>query len=179
MAVGAAFSPGATGLAERRSAPDLGGTSPAPLPPQGLARHAPPGLCTRWVSKMNIQNGIDTGLRNQVDPKLRYRRNGRDLAAFTHVDVLYQAYLTAFLVLASSGTPLNPGNPYNGSRTENGFGTFGGPDFAGTLTAVATVEIRTTDPQRADRDHFGHLRPYAASSATGCRAPIPAVRGSG
>ena len=22
----------------------------------------------------------------------------------------------------------------------------------------------------------GHLRPYAASSATGCRAPIPAIR---
>jgi hypothetical protein len=104
---------------------------------------------------LNIQNGIDTGLRNQVDPKLCYRRNGRDLAAFTHVDVLYQAYLTAFLVLTSSGTPLNPGNPYNGSRTENGFGTFGGPDFAGTLTAVATVALNAVWYQK----WFVHLRP--------------------
>jgi hypothetical protein len=34
----------------------LGGTSPAPLPPQGLARHAPPGpiLYALWVSKMSV-----------------------------------------------------------------------------------------------------------------------------
>jgi hypothetical protein len=107
---------------------------------------------TGFAEWLNIQNGIDTGLRNQVDPQLRYRRNGRDLAAFTHVDVLYQAYFTAFLVLAGinaqppgsiafGGAPLNPGNPYNGSKTENGFGTFGGPDFAGTLAAVATVAL--------------------------------------
>jgi hypothetical protein len=47
---------------------------------------------------LKIQNGIDTGSRNQIDPQVRYRCNGRDLAAFTHVDVLYQAYFTAFLV---------------------------------------------------------------------------------
>jgi hypothetical protein len=35
--------PGATGLSERRSGAGFGGTSPAPLPPQGLARHAQPG----------------------------------------------------------------------------------------------------------------------------------------
>jgi hypothetical protein len=104
---------------------------------------------------LKIQNGIDTGSRNQVDPQVRYRRNGRDLAAFTHVDVLYQAYLTAFLVLAGIGAPLNPGNPYSGSRTENGFGTFGGPDIAGTLTAVATVALNAVWYQK----WFVHLRP--------------------
>jgi hypothetical protein len=48
--------PGATGLSERRSGVGLGGTSPAPLPPQGLARHAPPGpiLYALWVSKMSV-----------------------------------------------------------------------------------------------------------------------------
>jgi len=50
---------------------------------------------------------------------------------------------------------LNPGNPYNGSRTENGFGTFGGPDFAGTLAAVATVAINAVWYQK----WFVHLRP--------------------
>jgi hypothetical protein len=36
---------------------------------------------TGFAEWLNIQNGIDTGLRNQVDPQLRYRRNGRDLVA--------------------------------------------------------------------------------------------------
>ena len=52
---------------------------------------------TDFAKWLDIQNGVDTGLQNQVDSQLRYRRNGRDLAAFTHVDVLYQAYFTAFL----------------------------------------------------------------------------------
>jgi hypothetical protein len=104
---------------------------------------------------LDIQNGVPTGLQNQVDPQLRYRRDGRDLAAFTHVDVLYQAYFTAFLVLTSIGAPLNPGNPYNGSKTESGFGTFGGPDFAGTLAAVATVALCAVWYQK----WFVHLRP--------------------
>jgi hypothetical protein len=33
--------------------------------------------------------------------------------------------------------PLNPGNPYADSRTQNGFGTFGQPDFAATVAAIA------------------------------------------
>jgi membrane-associated phospholipid phosphatase len=110
---------------------------------------------TSFAEWLDIQNGVDTGFQNQVDPQLRYRRNGRDLAAFTHVDVLYQGYFTAFLVLAGINAPLNPGNPYIGSRTENGFGTFGGPDFAGTLAAVATVALNAVWYQK----WFVHLRP--------------------
>ena len=104
---------------------------------------------------LTVQNGNVTGLLNQVDPQLRYRRNGRDLAAFTHVDVLYQAYFTAFLVLNTIGAPLNPGNPYFASTTENGFGTFGGPDFAGTLGEVAVKALNAVWYQK----WFVHLRP--------------------
>ena len=43
-----------------------------------------------------VQNGIDTGLRNQFDPQLRYLHNGRGLGAYTHVDVLFQAYFVGF-----------------------------------------------------------------------------------
>ncbi len=108
---------------------------------------------TTWL---DIQNGVDTGLRNQLDSQQRYVRNGRDLAAYTHVDVLFQAYFTAFLVLAGiNPPPLNPGNPYLGSRTENGFGTFGAPDFAATLTAVATKALNAVWYQK----WFVHLRP--------------------
>jgi hypothetical protein len=84
-----------------------------------------------------IQNGGSTGLVNHQDPQLRFKRNGRDLAAFTHVDVLYQAYFSAFLVLCTMGAPLNPGNPYNNSRTQVGFATFAAPHIAGMLGEVA------------------------------------------
>jgi hypothetical protein len=110
---------------------------------------------TSFGDWLNVQNGNTTGLANQVDPQLRYRRNGRDLAAFTHVDVLYQAYFTAFLVLNTIGAPLNPGNPYIGSRTENGFGTFGAPDIAATLAEVSTKALNTVWYQK----WFVHLRP--------------------
>ena len=84
-----------------------------------------------------VQNGIPTGAQLQFDPQLRYLHDGRGLCAYTHADVLFQAYFTAFLVLASIGAPANPGNPYVGSTKQNGFGTFGGPDMAATITAVA------------------------------------------
>jgi len=110
---------------------------------------------TTFSDWLTVQNGNVTGLQNQKDPQHRYLHNGRGLAAFTHVDVLYQAYLTALLVLGTIGAPLNPGNPYVGSRTENGFGTFGAPDFAGTLTEVATKALNAVWYQK----WFVHLRP--------------------
>jgi hypothetical protein len=110
---------------------------------------------TSFADWLTVQNGNVTGDHNQIDPTLRYARNGRDLSAFTHVDVLFQAYFTAFLVLTTIGAPLNPGNPYIGSKTENGFGTFGAPDFAGTLTEVATKALNAVWYQK----WFVHLRP--------------------
>jgi hypothetical protein len=89
-----------------------------------------------------IQNGGASVGQLAFDPTFRYIRNGRDLAAYTHVDVLYQAYLTALLVLGGMGAPPNPGNPYIGSRTEKAFGTLGGPDGAGTLAEMATRALK-------------------------------------
>jgi hypothetical protein len=86
---------------------------------------------------LQVQKGISTGLANQVDPIRRYLHDGRGLAAYTHVDVLYQAYFTAYLVMAELGLPVNPGNPYIESKTQNGFGTFGGPDCAATQGEVS------------------------------------------
>ena len=59
------------------------------------------------------------------------------MASYTHEDVLYQAYFTALLVLQTLKAPVNPGNPYLGSRTQNGFSTFGGADFPACLGEVA------------------------------------------
>jgi len=84
-----------------------------------------------------IQNGGSTGLANELDSQLRFEHSGRDLAAWTHVDVLYQAYFVAYLVLNSMGAPVNPGSMYANSKTQVGFATFGGPQFAGMLGEVA------------------------------------------
>ncbi|PYS56619.1 MAG: phosphoesterase [Acidobacteria bacterium] len=89
-----------------------------------------------------VQNGGDSGRTLAFDPTFRYVRNGRDLAAYTHVDVLYQGYLVAFLVLAGMGAAPNPGNPYIGSLTQKAFATLGGPDAAGTLAEMATRALK-------------------------------------
>ncbi len=89
-----------------------------------------------------VQNGGDPGHILAYDPAFRYVRNGRDLAAYTRVDVLYQGYFVAFLVLAGLGASPNPGNPYIGSLTQKAFGTLGGPDAAGTLAEMATRALK-------------------------------------
>jgi hypothetical protein len=89
-----------------------------------------------------VQNGGSSGRTLVFDPSFRYVRNGRDLASYGHSDVLYQAYLIAFLVLSGINTPLNPGNPYIGSRTEKPFGTLGGQDAVATIAEVATRALK-------------------------------------
>src|ERR1035441_1426034 len=89
----------------------------------------------------DVQNGIPTGLANQPDPTPRYLHDGRGLAAFTHVDELYQAYFVAGLLTETLNAPKNPENPYSTSQTQQGFGTFGGPDFASTLAEVAKIAL--------------------------------------
>ncbi len=89
------------------------------------------------VTFQQVQNGIDTGATLQFDSQLRYLHNGRGLNSYTHVDVLFQTFFTAYLVLGSLGVPVNPGNPYAHAIKQNGFGTFGGPDFAATMATAA------------------------------------------
>jgi len=125
-----------------------------PISQQMLSYEPNVDYMTSFSDWLTVQNGGSTGLLNQNDPVLRHRRNGRDLATFTHIDVLYQAYFTAFLVLTSIGAPLNPGNPYVGSRCQNGFGTFGAPDFAATLAEVSTKALNAVWYQK----WFVHLR---------------------
>src|SRR5262249_22938337 len=61
---------------------------------------------------LQVQNGVPTGSTLQPDVP-RFLHDGRGLAAYTHADVLYQAYFTAYLVLntINGGNPalLNPG----------------------------------------------------------------------
>ena len=108
-----------------------------------------PAEVREWL---NIQRGELPSAFSQFDATRRFIRNGRDLAQWVHVDVLFQAYFHAMLILLSPpsndplsggiGAPFNPGNPYAHSQTQTGFGTFGPPHIAALLTEVATRALK-------------------------------------
>src|SRR6516162_8957225 len=99
------------------------------------------------VEYLSVESGFPPSFSLQFDPVFRHMRMGRDVAAYTHVDALHQAYFVACLVLAHIGCPVHPGNPYIGSLTQHGFGTFGtqqgGPvDAKGTVPEMATRALK-------------------------------------
>ena len=96
---------------------------------------------TDQASWYQVQQGIVTGYTNQKETVPQFLHNGRGLAAWTHVDELYQAYFTAYLTMATLGVPPNPGSPYIASVTQKPFGTFGGPDIAAVLGQVAKYAL--------------------------------------
>src|SRR6185295_1968343 len=103
-----------------------------------------------FLSYQNIQNGGPSG-NPTPDLTRRFIRNGRDLTAYTRVDVLYQGYFVAFLLLAqlealtTAGNPYGrPGGPIPLSNTQKPFGTLGGPDDAGTLAEMATRALKAS-----------------------------------
>jgi hypothetical protein len=122
------------------------------ITPTSFGQQAMPQLMTTYQAGLDymldpttflqVQNGIDTGLRNVNDNTPRYLHDGRGLSAWTHTDVLYQGYLVALLVLGTLKAPPNPGSPYVGSRTQNGFCTFGGPDFAASMGEPAARALQ-------------------------------------
>ncbi len=90
---------------------------------------------------------------SDFDPTLVYIRNGRDLSQWVHIDVLFQAYFNACLILLAGpnspsavgggiGGQFDAGNPYIRSVTQDGFGTLGGPFYIGLLTEVATRALK-------------------------------------
>jgi len=99
---------------------------------------------TSVAEYMNVENGFPPSAALAFDPTLRFLRNGRDMASYTHVDVLHETYFLAFLLLLSLNAPLNPGNPYVGSRTEHGFGTQDGADCSATLPECATRALKAS-----------------------------------
>ena len=117
-------------------------------------RTTAPGLdyLTTPAAWLSAQNGVRPSTPGTFDPTLRYIRNGRDLAQWVHIDVLFQAYFQALLTLMQGpasdprfsglAAPLNPGNPYNASQIQAGFGTFGGPYFATILCEIATRALK-------------------------------------
>jgi hypothetical protein len=94
---------------------------------------------TDQASWLAVQNGQGPFGADQVDPALQHMRNGRGISAYVHVDILFEAYFNACLVLIDQNAPLDPNNPYVGSPNQTGFGTFGAPHLK---TIVAEVSQR-------------------------------------
>jgi hypothetical protein len=94
---------------------------------------------TEWLA---IQNGFQPTRALEYRRVRRYITTGRDIGEWVHIDVLFQAYFTAFLALVEMGAPVNPGNPYITSATQEGFGTFGGPYFATLVAEPATRSLQ-------------------------------------
>ncbi|MBL8769218.1 MAG: vanadium-dependent haloperoxidase [Planctomycetes bacterium] len=109
---------------------------------------------TDFATWLAIQNGAKPLATQNFDTVRRYIRNGRDLGQWVHIDVLYQAYFHAALILLTPptpgdlvtgggiGCPTNPGDPYKTSLTQCGFGTFGPPYIMTILTEVATRALK-------------------------------------
>jgi hypothetical protein len=89
-----------------------------------------------------VQNGLNTVGTDVFDPNRRFIRNLRDLATYVHFDALYEAYLNACILLLEMRAPFDPGNPYVDLRTQDGFGTFGGPHILSLVTEVATRALK-------------------------------------
>jgi hypothetical protein len=96
---------------------------------------------TDFATYLEVQRGFNQSA-DIFDPVRRYMRNARDLGQWVHIDVLFQGYFQAFLVIAGSGVPTDAGNPYNKSTNQAGFATFGGPHIATLLCEVATRALK-------------------------------------
>ncbi len=104
-----------------------------------------PGIdyMTDQASWLAVQNGQGPFAANQIDSSPQHLRNGRGLGAYVHIDVLFEAYFNACLILIDNGAPLDPNNPYVSSRTQTGFGTFGNPHVKTLVAEVSQRALKT------------------------------------
>jgi hypothetical protein len=108
---------------------------------------------------LDVQRGATVYRPAQSDAVRRYIRCGRDLGEWVHIDVLFEAYFIALLVMLNLGAPADPANPYVSSRTQLGFGTLGDPYAASLLCGAAKSALQAVWCQK----WFVHrrLRPEA------------------
>lgn len=114
---------------------------------------------TRYQDWLDVQNGADPSANQQLDPTPRYIRNLRDLAAWVHVDALYQAYLHACLIIMAQGVPVDPGLPLYNAKAQVGFAQCGGPHILSLVCEVATRALKAVWYQKWFVHH--RLRPEA------------------
>jgi hypothetical protein len=108
-----------------------------------------------WLACQNGQGPFD----NNVPGGTSFIKNGRDLAAYDHVDYGGEAPVTALFWLQQHAAPFNPGNPYLALTKQNSAASFGAQHIICLLYEVAMLASRAVFYQK----WFVHraLRPEA------------------
>ena len=112
---------------------------------------------TTFPEWLDTQNGFNP-TRAITPGEHLFIKDGRALSQYVHIDVLYQAYFVALLVIAAGGYRVDPGNPYGpildggagrplpagatGSLSQTAFGTFGAPGIATLVTEPSTNALK-------------------------------------
>lgn len=113
---------------------------------------ARPGVdyMTNWASWLDCQNGVDFNGFDVFLGQRRYLTTPRDIATYVHYDALYQAYLTACLLMLGQPRdfPKDRGLPETNSRTRSAFASFGGPHILSLVTEVATRALKAVWRQK-------------------------------
>ncbi len=113
---------------------------------------------TDFTSWLDVQNGCNPNLNIPFDNLgLTYIRDGRGIGQYVRLDVLYQAYFVAALILINGITlnestspfvfrfPFDENNPYgqDGSTiVQGGFGQFGNPHLMTLVTEPSTRALK-------------------------------------
>ena len=115
---------------------------------------------TNYAQWLSVQTGCVPSETESFQPVRRFIADGRDIGQWVHIDVLFQAYFQACLILGTPvgtnvdpnssgiGAPVNPGNPYLVSQNQEGFGTFGPPHFKTLMCEVATRALKAVWHQK-------------------------------
>jgi len=104
-----------------------------------------PGIdfMTDYAEWLAIQRGSAPTTPITFDPTPRYIYSARAMGEYVHVDVTFQSYLNAALIMFSYGpAALDPNNPYLTSPNQGGFVTFGLADIADLVTKAANVALK-------------------------------------
>lgn len=104
-----------------------------------------PGIdfMTNWTTYLAQQRAQAVEGPILYNSTRRHIYNGRDLSHWVHIDILFQAYFHAMLILLDKGAPLKAGIPYQTSElNQMGFGTFGIPDISALSTLSATSALK-------------------------------------
>lgn len=114
---------------------------------------------TDWNEFLRVQNGIAANDTLVLNGTKRYIITPRDIASYVHIDMSFQAYHIAAMILLDMNAPLNPTNPYLTSLNQEGFSTFGAQMITSMIAQVANQALHTVWYQK----WFVHrrLRPEA------------------
>lgn len=103
-----------------------------------------------WTDWLAIQRGARPATEAEDFVGTRFIKTPRDMATYVHFDQLYQAYLSACLILLGNSPKLDPGFPIDRDRGVNseGFATFGGPHILSIMPEVASRALRAARRQK-------------------------------